>query len=177
MKTNILGIDPGRNTGITALTVEMDMETGKYYPTYMYNHTVVMVNNKKLPDKLVDLKMCVHNAMLIFQPSLIVMESAFLNVRFPRAVIVLTEYIQAIRDMIYHYNRNANILNLPPKMVKKLSSGVATATKEDMKVALRSTVLGPLVSDERLEEMTEHDVDSAMIALSGMMWLNQEFTI
>lgn len=177
MQTNIMGIDPGRNTGITILTLVMDEVADKWYPTYMYNYTIVMNSAKPMKDKVVDLRICLTDAMMIFRPSLVAMESAFLNVRFPKAVIVLTEYIQSIKDILYSCDRTIPIINLPPKKVKMLSSGMATADKDDMRLALKNTLLGNLVSDDKLISLSEHEVDSAMIALSGMMWLNQEFTI
>lgn len=174
---NIVGIDPGKNTGITVLTIKHDELNNRYEPIYSYSILVSMDNRLDMVDRIEKIKRVLRNLILIYDPVLVTIEAAFLNIRFPKAVIILTQYIQAIKDILYSFNRSITILDIPPKKIKAMTSDTGTSDKIDMKNAIANTMIGDMLGEERILEMSEHEVDSAMIALTGLMWLNNNFKL
>ena len=159
---NIVSIDPGNNIGISIYTI--DSLTYKVHS--VKTHTVVLnIHVDKGPNALTER---VHYLNTFFgelleyhKPLVIVEEAAFLNNRFPKAVMQLSQYIAALDIAIYNYNRYAKVFKYPPKYVKRYIGAGGNADKDDMLKAVKK--IPEINNNVKVDTITEHEVDALSI--------------
>jgi len=166
---NILSIDPGTNMGITIFTV-----TVPNLEIVGIMTTVVDLSTMTHPDPMVDnlllrtqvIQDYIRGIMRTYQPRVLAMEAAFVNSRFPKSVMYLSQYIGAISLTVTEMDPFIKIFNYPPKLVKKIMGG-GKSNKDDMKDAVKK--IPELTKFINPEYITEHEVDSMSIGYTYIL--------
>ena len=160
----ILGLDPGNNLGIGVLQVSTETNeilsvTGqtlvldRYVEDDTYN--VMLARIQKLHNVVTHLN-------VIYQPLVVSLEAAFMNSRFPKSVIQLSQYINTIELASRLSNSWCRILKYPPKYIKSVVGAGGTADKNDMKNNLLK--IPEISSKINLDLLSEHAIDAISIA-------------
>ncbi|MDE6209899.1 MAG: crossover junction endodeoxyribonuclease RuvC [Lachnospiraceae bacterium] len=169
---NIMGIDPGNNTGVSVIT--LDPFNRKIVNVYTKLICLEM-NIPQSPYKMIHKTNLLSNELLqILQwslPSLVTIENVFVNKKFPHAVINLSQYFITCKNTIYNFNNFIKILEYSPKYIKKIIGAGGDAGKIDMLNTLLKNKQLKLQID--LRGISEHEIDSLCIALTGL----QEITL
>lgn len=160
----ILGLDPGNNLGIGVLNISTEtneilsvtaqtLVLDKYVEDETFN--VMLARIQKLHNVITQLNM-------IYQPIVVSLEAAFMNSRFPKSVIQLSQYVNTIELASRLSNPWARIFKYPPKYIKSVVGAGGTADKNDMKNNLLKI---PAIADKiDLNLLSEHAIDSLSIA-------------
>jgi len=172
MSKYIIAIDPGSNTGVTIFKVD------KQYKILKIENKIFKLNKNKLTyskdiilNRLLYLTDICNKLYDDYKPEHLFLEAAFMNVRFPKAVMQLSQYIAVIQMSFINKNKNINIKTYPPKYVKKFIGAGGNAKKEDMtKAVSKIKELKKLLS----EDLTEHEIDSIAIGYIGISELKKE---
>lgn len=169
MQDNIylLGIDPGTNLGLSI--IELDS---------MFNilsiKTITYIQKEPIMFKrLYNLSYYIHKILEAYQPVLVGMEAAFMHAKYPKAVIVLTEYITTIETTIRNFNSFTKIYKYPPKFVKSMFTSSGIANKEDMLYSLNNIL--EIRDKIDLSNVTEHEVDATAIAYTALADLRKDY--
>lgn len=161
---NIFGVDPGKNTGIAIINVNIDnltinnIETIRLKldkTTYEYNFD--FINN------IFYLKDFLLKMLNNYNPVAIGYETAFINTKFPNAIGQLSQYT-CILDMVSReHNPFIKVYRYAPMLAKSLfnKSVGGKADKSDMLNALKCNT--ELISFVNLDIITEHEVDAVAI--------------
>ena len=162
---NIFGIDPGKNTGIAIINVNIDNLTINNIETVRlkldkttYEYDFDFINN------IFYLKEYLNKMLINYNPVAIGYETAFLNTKFPNAIGQLSQYT-CILDMVSReYNPFIKIYRYAPMLAKSLfnKSVGGKADKNDMLEALKSNI--ELNSFVNLDKISEHEVDAVAMA-------------
>jgi len=168
----LLGIDPGNNTGIaifeiSALTlciVNITTATVVLNDIASPNLPLGLGRNVML-NKVCDRLACEY------QPNVVAMEAAFLNVRFPKAVMQLSQYVSTIENTFYNNNNFVKLYKHPPKYVKKYIGGGGNADKDAMLLAVKA--IPEVFENINLDRVTEHEVDAIAIGYVTLAMLRQ----
>ena len=166
---NIIGIDPGNNTGVSIISIdEISMEI-----ISIETKTIVLevYSDGGLHNRTTYLYDYIYNLMLAYDPIMVCLESSFLNIRFPKAVLQLSQYINSIKLAINHVNKYCTIRDYPPKLVKKIFSNSGNSDKDAMLSAMRNHVV---VNYINIDMLSEHEVDSLAIGYLGYEELKNE---
>lgn len=161
----VVGIDPGNNTGIAILSLDpndlkiKNIETRTIrlnrYSHDEYDYTRLSI----LRDIATDLYYYVR-------PNIIAMEVAFLNMKYPKAVMQLSQYTGTIETTIKSIDPNMLIFKYPPMYVKSVAAGTGKAEKDDMRDAVKKNKeLNKLVDTVNT---TEHEIDAVCIAYTSL---------
>jgi len=156
---NIIGIDPGNNVGITIMTIDeytfdiVNIET----------KTLILSNlaGESLIDRCILLNKIMLNIMYEYQPYMISMESSFLNMRFPKAVLQLSQYINSVLLAINEWNKYCVVRNYPPKLVKRYIGAGGNADKNQMLLTISK--IDEITKHIDVNNITEHEIDSLAI--------------
>lgn len=159
----IMGIDPGNNLGVSIISVDirdlsiLDIEV----KTYVLEDYVSYITGDKVMNKLFYIQDLIPKLCYEYQPIVISMETAFMNSRFPKAVINLSQYVGMIEYTIRSTNPFIKIFKYAPKYIKsKISTG--DANKNDMKSGIASI---PEIYDKLdMKFTTEHSIDATAMA-------------
>ena len=171
---NVVGIDPGNNLGVSILTVSYD--NGSFTIKRIEPHTFVLDNYKlnvmldRHVSRLIYLKEIITKICHAYQPLVVCLESAFMNSRFPKAVITLSTYVTAAELAIVEHNNFIKVFKYAPKYIK---SEVCTgdADKKDMKKAISK--IKELNSLMKINELSEHAIDATAMAYVGVKEIRQ----
>lgn len=162
---NIVGIDPGGNTGFAILKINLEDLSIVNIDTFNvkitnYSHDEEMIS------RLNTLSNVVRDIYTNYSPNLVCMENMFINPKFPNAVMILTQYVTVMTNTWHECNPLIKIHKYAPKFVKSAVT-VGTANKDDMKDTVRSI---PELAQQlsHLDYMTEHEIDSVCIAYCGL---------
>lgn len=166
---NILSFDPGNNLGVCIMSI--DVKTFKIIS--IETRTVVLdtyVPND-VPDrslyKLNFLHGVVNSLLDGYKPVAVGMETAFLNVRFPKAVTTLSQITGVIDLAVLQYNPFIKMYKYAPKYIKAIASGKGTSDKDGMMLAANNnTEISSLINPNLL---TEHEVDAIMIGYTTLL--------
>lgn len=158
----IVSIDPGNNIGISIYTID----SLDYSVKSITTHTVVLdIHVEKGPNQLTSrvyyLNRYFSELLEYHRPLVIVEEAAFLNNRFPKAVMQLSQYIAAVDIAIYEYSLNAKVFRYPPKYIKRFIGAGGNADKDDMLKAVKK--IPEINGNVDLEAITEHEIDALSI--------------
>lgn len=162
---NIISIDPGNNLGVSIYKLDA------YTLEIVGIETRLRVLEKqvkpdededyKLLNKLSYLSNFIKRLIEEFEPVAIGIETAFLNMKFPKAVINLSQYVSTIEMTAYKENKHIKFFRYKPKFIKKGIEAGGDAKKEDMtKAVLKIKDITKFVKPDLL---SEHEVDSLAI--------------
>lgn len=165
----IIGIDPGNNLGIGILHI--DIETNNIVRiesrTYVLDNYVEEASFNVLLERNMKLKEIVKGLVETYRPVLFCIEAAFMNSRFPKSVIQLSQYVGTIELTIRSTNPWCKILKLPPKYIKARCGAGGNADKNDMRTNLQ--VIPVIANTIDLTFITEHGIDSLAMAYVGYL--------
>lgn len=163
---NIIGIDPGNHIGLSVLNVNpKDLSINS-----VFTKTITLerlLEGKELVDRLILLRNIVNDIYYSFSPLSIAIETSFLNIKYPKAVIQLSQYVGVIELTFLEIDPTLKIFKYAPMYVKSVVSGKGIANKDDMAVAVKNNVeLSKLVN---VDLLTEHEVDATCIAYTSLL--------
>lgn len=163
---NIIGTDPGGHLGVSILTV--DSNTLQILSVNSLTITLDRyVENDNMIDKLNFLHNIITNLYSIYVPVAVAMEVSFMNMKYPNAVMILTQYVSTIERAWNISNPYLKIYKYAPMYIKSVVSGTGKADKDDMRLAIsKNKELKKLVN---LKTMTEHEVDATGIAYTALL--------
>lgn len=159
---NIVSIDPGNNIGIAIYTID----STDYSVHSIKTHTVVLdLHVEKGPNQLTTrihyLNKYFSELLEFHNPLVVVEEAAFLNNRFPKAVMQLSQYIAAVDIAIRNYSTTTKVFRYPPKYIKRFIGAGGNADKNDMLKAVKKIKdISKFIS---LDQVTEHEIDALSI--------------
>lgn len=157
---NIMGVDPGKNLGVSILTIEDTDLTIKNIQTFIYYLDNSIFSSLPMMDKLDKLNKSLESLLYNFRPVAFCFEQAFKH-RFANAVIQLSQYTALIEYTAYKFDPYMLIYKYPPKFIKKLFGATGDADKNGM--LKRFLSINELKGFYR-EDMTEHEIDATAIA-------------
>ena len=160
---NIIGIDPGNNFGISIFTIDSITKEIINIDTefYILEHYVSSYTNDKVIAKLEYIQIIVDYLIDRYEPVGIAFETAFMNIRFPKAVINLSQYVGTLERSIVIKNCFISIFKYAPKYIKSVVS-TGDAGKNDMLKAIKS--VPELNNKITTDNLTEHEIDAIAIA-------------
>jgi len=158
----LIGIDPGNNTGLALFEIYTDtFEIKNISTSVVVLNTLVHTEEELLMNRNIILgNLCVRLAET-YDPNIMAMEAAFLNSRFPKAVMQLSQYTSTVEQAFYCYNKFIKLFKYPPKYVKKAIGAGGNADKDGMTVAVAN--ISELSSKIDLSRVTEHEIDALAI--------------
>jgi len=163
----VLGIDPGNNTGIAIFKLStLDMSILSIDTLTVVLNNMITGDDIQLERNICLSRVCSYLYSL-YKPNLIGVEAAFLNSRFPKAVMQLSQYTSTIDQTFYNLNPFIKIMRFPPKYVKKYIGGGGNADKDRMLVAIKD--IPELLSNIDLYRLTEHEVDALAIGYISIL--------
>ena len=161
----IVGIDPGNNLGVGILYVDID--TNKI--TKVESRTFVLdryINRDLVPNVMLArcqyLQNIVSSMVFRYQPVIVGLEAAFMNVRFATSVIQLSQYVMSICLAVSNTRPFTKIIKYPPKYIKASVGAGGNADKDDMKSNLLK--IKEISSYIDIDYLTEHEIDALSIA-------------
>ena len=162
---NIVGIDPGNNIGLAVYKVSVpDFKILDIYTeTYILDNNINLNNysGNVMVNRMMSLQSYITNVALTFNPSAVGLEMAFLNMRFPKAVIQLSQYLGIIETTFFNLLPFVKVFKNPPKYIKKYIGATGKADKDDMKSVIGSITDITSVTD--IEYKSEHEIDALAI--------------
>ena len=160
---NIVGIDPGNNLGISIYTINSSDLTIVSISTKYYNLDSFVDSNddNRFLFRLQYLANIINNICVDYNPIMVGVEAAFMNIRFPKAVMQLSQYIAIIEHTIYNYNNRIKLFRYAPKYIKKFIGAGGDADKNDMSATLGGDM--ELLSVLPVRNYTEHELDAIAI--------------
>ncbi len=163
----IIGIDPGKNLGISVIEIDGNFNILNIIPTTFKLDNVLSNDaskGQKLSLPLYDAFNIVSNLINKEKPIAIARETEFVNKRFASSALVLSRVIGSIEVAIKHTNRKQPIFRFSPREIK---SGVGAGGNADKHVMLQNLKELPDVKDivKNLgDELDEHNVDVTAMA-------------
>ena len=165
---NIVGIEPGNNLGVSVLEIDsktlniLSIKTHRFILDKQLDNDTdsITVNKWYLIENIVQALASTYN------PLIVAMESAFLNVRFPKAIITLGAYTTVLEMNWSRHISSNRYFKYPPKYVKKIV-GKGDADKLDM--------LKNISSIEEINncidptKISEHEIDATAIAYTALL--------
>ena len=166
---NILSFDPGNNLGVCILSIDVEtlniinIETRTVVlDTYVSN----LLQDRSL-HKLNFLHTVVNSLLDGYNPVAVGMETAFLNVRFPKAVTTLSQLTGVIDLAVLQYNPFIKMFKFAPKYIKAMASGKGNSDKDGMLAAANDNLEIKNLIDPNM--LTEHEVDAIMIGYTVLL--------
>jgi len=165
---NIVSIDPGNNIGISIMTIGLPN-----YDILSIDTTLVVLENKisknsndKILDRLNILNKVVADLIRIYNPVAFAVEAAFMNVRFPKAVMQLSQYVAIIDHTIQVTDPFIKVFKYPPKYIKARTAGSGNADKDGMLIGLSK--IAEINTKIDLKKISEHEVDAIAIGHTAL---------
>ena len=161
---NIIGIDPGTNTGIAVYTIDTNFNILNIDTYTILLNNYVNEDNTVLgkdSERYLVLGNLIEELLEKYNPIAIALESAFINKKFMGSGMKVMGYISVILYVIKKFNPNILLCKLAPKSVKK-KAGDATANKDKMKELVNETILQYI----DIEKESEHSIDAISIGYS-----------
>lgn len=168
----ILGLDPGNNLGVSIVHVDSTTLNivGIETKTYVLEKYIPNNSENIMLDKWIVLENIIKYLSETYQPYVVGMEAAFLNLKFPKAIINLGSYTTIIEMSLNKYNRYVKLFKYAPKYVKK-SVGCGDADKLAMLNFMTS--IPEIKNVVNLYGRTEHEVDATAIAYTALKEVRQ----
>lgn len=160
---NLIAIDPGSNTGVSIFTLTVPDYEIINIDTFFIDLSYFELDNgyESLKNKLLGLERSIIGIIDFYQPHLLAIEDTFVNYRFPKSAIYLSQYISTIELTVMRNNRLIKILKYPPKFIKKHFTGSGSADKDTMYVSAKDNTEITKFID--IDSITEHQIDSLAI--------------
>lgn len=162
----IFGIDPGsRNIGVAIYYVDIyTLEILKIIPIQISLDKYVFPNiqNANLHIRLLKLLKEMNGLIQAYNPVAIGIESGFINVRRPGAVIPLASAISIISSAAITHNSNIKLIEYTPSIIKKTIGANPHGNKNPVfEALLRIEEIDNLID---INYLTEHTIDGIAIA-------------
>lgn len=162
----IIGIDPGNHLGLSILHINpINMKID-----YIDTRTITLEKysiQEELNFRLLLLQDIITDIYYNIRPNCVAMEAAFLNSRYPKAVVQLSQYTGMIECTFNSIDPTLPIIKYPPMYVKSIAGGTGKADKSDMlKAVSKNKELKSLIN---IEIMTEHEIDAVCIAYTALL--------
>lgn len=160
---NVVSIDPGNNIGLCIYSLDpltlkiVNIET----KLFVLNNIIDTEDEYKTLHRLQAISNVVKNIMYVYKPMCLAFETSFLNMRFPKAVIQLSQYVGTIELTAYECNPYIKMFRYMPKYIKKNIGAGGNADKDDMTVAI--SVIKDITEHVNIKLLSEHEVDSLAI--------------
>ena len=163
---SVFGIDPGsRNIGIAVYLIDIyTLEIVKIIPIQISLDKYVYTNlhNANLHIRLLRLMKEMNGLLRAYNPLAIGIESGFINVRRPGAVIPLASAISVISTAVNDYNSEIKLVEYTPSIIKKTIGANPHGNKNPVfEALLKIKEVDDLVD---LNYLTEHTIDGIAIA-------------
>lgn len=162
---NIIGIDPGNNIGLAVYTVSIpDFKIVDIYTeTFILDNNIVNYrnNNDTMINRMLLLQKYITSVAEFYKPTAVGLEMAFLNMRFPKAVIQLSQYLAIIETTFFNILPFIKIFKNPPKYIKKYIGATGKADKDDMMNIVAS--INDISSMTNIANKSEHEIDALAI--------------
>lgn len=164
----LLCIDPGNNVGVAIYTVNaktleiISLHTRLFILDNHIGNTTI----DRMPKKLLLLDKIVNELSEKYDPLVIGFELAFLNMRFPKAVMQLSQYTGIIEHMFRKSNPFIKFFRYPPKSIKLAIGGGGGANKFGMTEAVKK--IPELYRHVLPDYLTEHEVDAVAIGYTTL---------
>ena len=174
----IIGIDPGNNLGIGILHIDSITNeiVGIESRTYILDTYVREETFNVLLERCSRLRELVIGLVMEYRPLMFCIESSFMNSRFPKSVIQLSQYVGTIELAIRNTNLWCKILKVPPKYIKARCGAGGSAGKDEMRDNLQA--IPAIAKKVDLSAITEHGIDSlAMAYVAYLEILDQPYLL
>jgi len=162
---NIIAIDPGNNVGVTIYTLnDTTYDIVNIVTTTVTLSNRVAVDNKTssiMLERIHYLNEYFYKLLEEYEPLVVVSEAAFLNSRFPKAVMQLSQYIASVELAIRKFDKHIKLLRYPPKLIKKNIGATGNADKEAMLKCVKT--IKNITKFIDVETVSEHEIDSLAI--------------
>lgn len=159
----ILAIDPGNNLGIAVYSVStIDFSIINIETRYVVlDNLVDKEAGDKLGMKLFILSNIIKDLSYTYNPNILVLERSFLNMKFPQAVIQLSQYIAIIETTFRYLNPFIKVFKYAPKYIKSMTTKNGDANKDDMKAVVNT--IPEIANCINVISLSEHEVDAVAI--------------
>jgi len=164
----IVGIDTGRNLGITVYTVNLNFQIVRINTHYLSTANLEALNVHKLGCTAEFLE----NILRMYNPVIVAIESAFMG-SFAKAFGSLTATITILKRTVVTTS-DAVILNVSPHEGKRIVNAAGTK-KEDMLEAILQ--IQEITNHINPIGLNEHVVDSLAVAYVGLQRIREDESI
>lgn len=165
---NIVSIDPGNNIGISIYTINsLDLSIVNIETRLLILNNFLENDIDKMLTRLMVINNIIKDIHTIYNPLCIGLETSFLNLRFPKAVMQLSQYVGIIEFTSRDINPKCKFFRYMPKFIKSEIMAGGGADKNDMTKAVNNikeitTFVNPLL-------LSEHEVDSLAIGYTMLI--------
>lgn len=157
---SLLGIDPGNNLGISCFTINSNFEI-----TEIETRLIKLSNNILEHETNIDRLNFLNNYLTylynFYRPSVIGVESAFMNTKFATAIIQLTQYVTIIEQTFFNLDPFIKLYKYPPKYVKSM---IATGDADKNDVLSGVSRIKEITKLINVNTLSEHEIDATAIA-------------
>lgn len=178
MDFNIMGVDPGsRTVGVTILTVrpsgnttvDLKLDVVGVRTLTLYIDSSGLGIHDNIVDRTEKLARLIKGIYYVYKPSMVAIESSFVNLSRMGAVIPLTKAIHTIESTIVGIDKYAKIVTIPPGIIKKVF-GSSQKGKDAVLIAIKKKKhLVELMED--VDKVTDHEIDSVAIAFTLLEYI------
>ncbi len=170
---NIMGIDPGsRSVGICVYSITPELEINNIH-THTLSLDTELNDHKGLHENIVErtskLKYLMQTIIHLYNPTIVAMESSFINTSRMGAVIPLTKSIHVVESILYEIDKHSKLLAMPPGVIKKVFDSKQVG-KEAVLTALNKHK-GIVDKLNKNKVITEHEVDAIAIAHALLQYI------
>jgi len=171
---NILAIDPGGNTGVSIFTINVVTIEIVNIETFFIDLEYYDKDNdyEKLKNKLLGLSVSIKHIIDVYNPHILAIEDTFVNYRFPKSAIYLSQYIATIELAVMSSNKFIKIYKYPPKLIKYYVGAKGNADK-DMMLA-RVALIPEITKYINPYHITEHEIDSLAIGYITINFIRED---
>ena len=159
----VISIDPGNNIGLCIYSLDstnfkiVNIET----KLFVLNNLIDTDDEYKTLYRLKAISNIIKNVVKTYKPMCLAFETSFLNMRFPKAVIQLSQYVGVIELTAYEADKNIKMFRYMPKYIKKNIGAGGNADKDDMTIAV--SLVEDIIEHINVKLLSEHEIDSLAI--------------
>jgi Holliday junction resolvasome RuvABC endonuclease subunit len=169
---NIIGIDPG-STNLGMSIIGLDVMTMNVVSVDAFTLKAPKLNGyeyleEHYIDRIIRLRK-LHNELVNlfhqYNPNAIAVESPFINMRRPQAIIALTETFYMIQQAVIDFKYYCPFYSITPSIVKKSVNVYANSSnKEDNRNAIQKipSIIDNLIP--KIQDLDEHAIDAICVA-------------
>jgi len=181
MSIRIMGIDPSSNyIGLTILNIDaktfniIDIITSVLDMSHITQTSNLM---SLMHEKQIYLDIVFTGMLIDIAPDVVAIESPFINVRRPNAVIPLASMISVMTTRIKTVNPCILTRLYSPKAAKVVAGAKGNADKTDVLKALKKNTDLMSMLPGNIDSYTDHETDSIAIALCAIKDIREHPTI
>ena len=175
----LISIDPGSyHVGVTVWFLDTELQI-RGIDTYIIElgnrREAIFIND--IVERCDRLEKELWDILDYISPSIVSIETPFINMRTPTSVIPLARVLSSITGTIYRFNRNIKILDISPFEAKKAIHMGNTLTYKELKKKGRISEL--VYSNEELNRhiegkyITEHEIDSIAVGYMTIRYIRE----